>query len=67
MVLLHAYQMDLLKDLEQGQGLSPEVVAELWRTTDLVLWAAKETATAIGRSMAVMVATVVVKFREARA
>lgn len=65
MVVLHAYQTHLLKDLEQGQGLSPEAVAELRHTTDLALWATKETAAVIGRSMAVMVATVVGKFREA--
>ncbi len=35
--VLHAYQADLLKDLDNGQGLSPDEVAELRRTTDLAL------------------------------
>ncbi len=49
---LQAYQADLLKDLDNGQGLSPdEVVAELRRTTDLALRATKQAATAMGRSM----------------
>ncbi len=54
---MQAYQADLLKDLDQGQGLPPEAVTELRRTTDLSLRATKQTAAAIGRSMAAMVAT----------
>lgn len=57
MSVLQAYQADLLKDLDQGQGLPPEAVAELRRTTDLALRATKQTAAAIGRSMAAMVVT----------
>ncbi|ROL44499.1 hypothetical protein DPX16_0387 [Anabarilius grahami] len=57
MAVLQAYQADLLKDLDQGQGLSPDVVDELRRTTDLALRATKQTAALIGRSMAAMVAT----------
>ncbi len=57
MAVLQAYQADLLKDLDQGQGLPPEAVSELRRTTDLALRATKQTAAAIGRLMAVMVAT----------
>ncbi len=57
MSVLQAYQADLLKDLDQGQGLPPEAVTELRRTTDLALRATKQTAAAIGRSMAAMVAT----------
>ncbi|XP_026126050.1 uncharacterized protein LOC113107622 [Carassius auratus] len=57
MAVLQAYQADLLQDLDQGAGLSPEAVAELRRTTDLSLRATKQTAAAIGRSMAAMVAT----------
>ncbi len=34
MAVLQAYQVDLLKDLDNGQGLSPDEVAELRRTTD---------------------------------
>lgn len=37
MAVLEAYQADLLKDLDQQKGLSPEAVAELRRTTDLAL------------------------------
>ncbi len=51
------YQADLLKDLDKGQGLSPDKVAELRRTTDLALRATKQTATAMDRSMAAMVVT----------
>ncbi len=51
MSVLQAYQADLLKDLDQGQGLPPEAVTELCRTTDLALRATKQTAAAIGRSM----------------
>ncbi len=55
MVVLQAYQADLLKDLDDGQGLSPDEVAELRRTTDLALRVTKQAATAMGRSMAAMV------------
>lgn len=37
MAVLQAYQADLLWDLDQGAGLSPEAVAELRRTTVLSL------------------------------
>ncbi len=57
MAVLQAYQADLLKDLDKGQGLSPDEVAELRRTTDLALCATKQAATAMGRSMAAMVVT----------
>lgn len=57
MAVLQAHQVDLLKDLDDGQGFSPEAVIELRRTTDLALWAIKQTAANISRSMAVMVAT----------
>ncbi len=57
MAVLQAYQADLLKDLDKGPGLSPDEVAELFRTTDLALRATKQAATAMGRSMAAMVLT----------
>ncbi len=57
MAVLQAYQADLLKDLDDGQGLSPDEVAELRRTTDLALRVTKQAATAMGRSMAAMVVT----------
>ncbi len=53
MAVLQAYQADLLKDLDKGQGLSPDEMAELRRTTDLALRATKQAATAMGRSMAI--------------
>lgn len=53
MAVLEAYQADLLKD--QGHGLSPKAVAELCHTTDLALWATKQTVAAIGRSMVAVV------------
>ncbi|KAL0180337.1 hypothetical protein M9458_025779, partial [Cirrhinus mrigala] len=57
MAVLQAYQADLLKDLDKGQGLFPDEVAELRRTTDLALRATKQAATAMGRSMGAMVVT----------
>ncbi len=57
MAVLQAYKADLLKDLDKGQGLSPDEVAEQHRTTDLALRATKQAATAMGRSMAAMVVT----------
>ncbi len=47
----------MLKDLDKGQGLSPDEVAELRHTTNLALRATKQAATAMGRSMAAMVVT----------
>ncbi|KAL0149015.1 hypothetical protein M9458_055630 [Cirrhinus mrigala] len=57
MAVLQAYQADLLKDLNKGQGLSPDEVAELRHTTDLALRATKQATTAMGRSMVAMVVT----------
>ncbi len=42
MAVLQAHQADLLKDLDKGQGLSPDEVAELCRTMDLALHATKQ-------------------------
>ncbi len=56
--IFQAYQADLLKNLDKGQGLSPDEVAEFCRTTDLALRANKQTVTAIGRLMAAMVVMV---------
>ncbi len=47
MTVLQAYQADLLKDLDKGQGLSPDEVAELCRTMDLALHATKQDTTAM--------------------
>ncbi len=56
MAVLQAYQADLLKLLDEGEQISSSDVGELRRTADLALRATKETARAIGRSMAAMVA-----------
>lgn len=52
MAILQAYQADLLKDLDEGEGVNPDTIRELRRATDLSLWATK-----LGRSMAVLVAS----------
>ncbi len=56
MAVLQAYQADLLKKLDEGEQISSSDVGELRRTADLALRTTKETARAIGRSMAAMVA-----------
>ncbi len=43
MAVLQAYQTDLLKDMDEGEGLKPEVV-KLCRATDLALQATKQMA-----------------------
>lgn len=48
MVVLPSYQADLLKDMDQEQGLYPEVFAELCPTTNFALHATKQTDTDIG-------------------
>ncbi len=53
---VQAYQADLLKELDEGEGFSAENISELRKTADLSLHATKETAHAIGRSMAALVA-----------
>ncbi len=44
MAILQAYQADVLKEMDEGTGLTPEAVKELCRAT-------KRTARAVGRSM----------------
>ncbi len=56
MAILQAYQVDVLKEMDEGTGLTPEAVKELRRATDLALRATKHTARAVGRSMAASVA-----------
>ncbi len=56
MAILQAYQADVLKEMYEGTGLTPEAVKELRRATDLALRATKHTARAMGRSMAGSVA-----------
>ncbi|KAL0170931.1 hypothetical protein M9458_035527, partial [Cirrhinus mrigala] len=53
MSVLQAYQADLLKELDECEKVD---LSELRRTADLALRATKETARAVGRSMAAMVA-----------
>ncbi len=57
MAILQAYQVDVLKEMDEGTGLTPKAVKELRRATDLALRATKHTACAVGRSMAGSVAT----------
>ncbi len=56
MAVLQAYQADLLKEFDEGEGFSADDICELRRTADLSLRATKETTRAIGRSMAALVA-----------
>ncbi len=56
MAILQAYQADVLKEMDEGTGLTPEAVKELRRATDLALRATKHTARAVGCSMAASVA-----------
>ncbi len=46
----------MLKEMDEGTGLTPEAVKELRRATDLALRATKHTARTVGRSMAGSVA-----------
>ncbi len=50
MAILQAYQVDELKEMDEGTGLNPEAVIELCRATDLALRATKHTARAVGCS-----------------
>ncbi len=43
MAILQAYQADVLKEMDEGTGLTPEAVKELRRVTDLALRATKHT------------------------
>ncbi len=51
MAILQAYQADVLKEMDEGTGLTPEAVKELRRATDLALRATKHTVHAVGHSM----------------
>ncbi len=55
MAILQAYQAEVLKELDEGDGVTPEAVRELRRATDLALCVTKHTARAVGRSMAGLV------------
>lgn len=56
MAILQAYQADILKETDEGEGLTCEAVKELRRATNLALHATKHTASAVGRTMAGLVA-----------
>ncbi|XP_073703351.1 uncharacterized protein [Garra rufa] len=74
-ILTETMMANLLKDLDKGQGLSPDEIAVLRFTTDLALHATKQAATHMGRVIGAMVVMerhlasvemVVEKFREAK-
>lgn len=50
------YQADLLRDLDEGEGVGPDAIKQLRWATDLSHRATKETAQAIGQSLAALVA-----------
>ncbi len=56
MLVLQAYQADLLKEIDEREAMSSDDITELRRIADLALRATKQTARAIGWSMAAMVA-----------
>ncbi len=49
--ILQAYQAEVLKEMDEGDGVTLEAVKELRRATDLALRATKHMAWAVGRSM----------------
>lgn len=55
--VLQAYQARMLEDLDTGKGIGPEAVTEVRKAIDLSLRTIKQTAHAIGYSMATMVVT----------
>ncbi len=55
MAVLQAHQAELFKELDKGEGITPEAVKELQGAMDLELRATKHTARAVGRSMVGMV------------
>ncbi len=55
MAILQAYQAEVLKEMDEGDGVTPKAVKERRRATDLALRATKCTARAVGRSMAGLV------------
>lgn len=56
MVVLQAYQPDLLKELIYSEELNSEVGSELHQFTNLALCAMKQTASTIDHSMAALIA-----------
>lgn len=57
MAIKQVYQADLLRDLDDGEGVGPDDVSELRRAADLSLHITKETHRAISHSMAALVVT----------
>ncbi len=52
MAILQAYQAEVLKEMDEGDVVTPEAIKELRRATNLALCATKHTARAVGRSLA---------------
>ncbi len=52
MAILQAYQAEVLKEMDEGDVVTPEAIKELRRATNLALRATKHTARAVGRSLA---------------
>lgn len=55
MAVLQAFQVDMLKNLDYGEGLAPKIAEEHCRASDLALRPTKQMAHAVGHSMAAMV------------
>ncbi len=55
MAILQAYQAEVLKEMDEGEGVTLKAVKELCRATDLALRATKHTARPVGHSMAGLV------------
>ncbi|ROL46272.1 hypothetical protein DPX16_23861 [Anabarilius grahami] len=55
MAILQAYQVDVLKEMDEGDGLTPEEVKELRRATDLALRATKHTSGLFGEAVNMVV------------
>ncbi len=51
MAILQAYQADVLKEMDEGDGLNTEAVKELRKATDLALRATKHMAWTVEHSM----------------
>lgn len=49
---MQAYHADLLREIDEGEGIGPDNIKELHRATDLSLRAIKAKAKAIGCSTA---------------
>ncbi len=57
MAILQVHQADVLKEMDEGDSLTPEAVKELRKAKDLALRVTKHTARTVGRSMVGSVTT----------